>query len=522
MQTADSGLFRPQPRPDVVRDLVRRSRVRLEALDDAALIDRLEDTVYSERKRLERSTVADIDRARLERLARAAVRGAKRERIDAALAMVAAWGDEIHGRFDERVYGFATRALPRALTGLLSAKPDRVRDWDLDPFARLRVSGDLETLRTLCGEATLILAPTHVSNLDSPLIGLALYQAGLPPFIYGAGLNLFSNPLMGWWLRRLGAYTVDRTKRARLYKETLKDYSVRALVTRHHSLFFPGGTRSRSGAIEDQLKKGLLGTGLVAWQEMIASGRADREVYVVPLTLTFQLCLEAETLIRDHLEEAGKQRYIITDDEFAQPGQVASFARRALALDSSVVAHFGEPLDLLGRPVSADARTRADQAVYRARYVTNAEGRVERDPQRDRCYTNRLEAALVHAYPRGSVLMPTHLTAWVAWQLLSEAREQNDPFRLVRVGRGGRRFPKRQFVERLRHWMQRVREGVEAERWQAELPSTATEVLDVALDRFARFHKTRALALERGDIVIEDPRLCLYYQNRALFLGQEA
>ena len=42
-------------------------------------------------------------------------------------------------------------------------------------------------------------------------------------------------------------------------------------------------------------------------------------MFIVPATLSFQLVLEAETLIDDFLKEVGKSRYIITDDEFASP-----------------------------------------------------------------------------------------------------------------------------------------------------------------------------------------------------------
>ena len=76
-------------------------------------------------------------------------------------------------------------------------------------------------------------------------------------------------------MHRLGAYTVDRKKKALLYKGVLKDYSIRALTTRHHSLFFPGGhpLPLRASSRPD-LKKGLLGTGIVAWQEMLTAGQA--------------------------------------------------------------------------------------------------------------------------------------------------------------------------------------------------------------------------------------------------------
>lgn len=518
-----SALFRPEPRALVVRDLVERARHRMASEPDDALQAMLEDTLYHERKRLERGErdAHEAEHDRLDRLARALVRDDRRAWIEVALEIVAAWADEIHGRFDPRVYRFATNALPRALTGLLSAKPPRLRDWDLSPDRRVKVTGDLDLLRTLAGEATLILAPTHVSNLDSPLIGLALHQAGLPPFVYGAGLNLFSNPVMGWFMSRLGAYTVDRTKRASLYKDALKDYSIRSLTTHHHSLFFPGGTRSRSGHVEQHPKKGLLGTGLAAWQEMLAAGRPDPEVYVIPLTLSCQLVLEASTLIDDHLAEVGKQRYIITDDEFAKPRVVASFMRRVLDLDASVVAHFGAPVDVLGNPVSADPAERAAQAKRRRRYVCDAAGKVEIDPQRDHLYTDRLAEALVAAWPRGAQVMATHLAAWVGWRSLELATGTTDPFRLVRVPPEARRIPRERFVERLSLALRTVFEGARAGRWRCDLPPSPEVVLENALDRFGRYHETRALRVEADHLVVDDPKLCLYYRNRLTFLPFE-
>ena len=55
---------------------------------------------------------------------------------------------------------------------------------------------------------TVVLVPTHASNLDSLVLDYAIYRLGLPPFAYGAGLNLFSNPVLGFFLRHLGTFTV--------------------------------------------------------------------------------------------------------------------------------------------------------------------------------------------------------------------------------------------------------------------------------------------------------------------------
>lgn len=528
MAELKTPLFEPQPTERWVRDLVRRARQRLDVLDDNDLAGTLEDALYTERKRLERDEPERGELASLDRLSHALVRGSRRERTDAALTLVARWGEEIHGTFNPRVYRFATRVLPRALTGILSERPrslSGLRDWDLDIGRRLRVQGETDFLKELTDEATLVLAPTHVSNMDSPLLGMALYQAGLPPFVYGAGLNLFENPILGWWLRRLGAYTVDRRKKATLYKDTLKDYSVLCIRGGLHSLFFPGGTRCRSGALETHVKKGLLGTAIQAWQENLAtlqhrspdgrmhSGRTA-EVYVVPCVLSYQLVLEAPTLISDHLAEQGRQRYIIDDDEFTRPRVVASFMSRVLDLDAAIVCHFGQPLDCLGNPVPRDKAERQELARRRRRYVTDANGAVEWDTQRDHRYTDRLADALVRAYAKDTTVLTTHLVARVAWRMLGEQRQTHDVFRLVRVDAAGRHLDRGALLERLGRAMERVRQGAREGLWHHDLPATAAATLQLALDRFGRFHPTKALADHGEDIIIEDPRLCLYYQNR--------
>lgn len=511
--TTSSGLFTPRPRELVIRELLDRSRKRFDHLPDDKLSELLEDAVYNERKRLERDTPEEGERARLDALTDALVHGKRSDWTQHGLEIVRHWVDEIHGRFSHRAYGAATKVLPSALTRILTARPSKLPNWG-GLESRIQVRGELDKLAQLAEEATLILAPTHVSNMDSPLIGYALYQAGLPPFVYGAGLNLFSNPVMGWWMSRLGAYTVDRKKRSALYKEVLKDYSIRCLTTRHHSLFFPGGTRARSGSLETRLKKGLLGTGITAWQEMIADKRKDSDVYVVPLTLSFQLVLEANTLVEDHLAEAGKQRYIISDDEFAQPRRLYQFASRMMELDASIVCHFGDPMDCIGNPVSYDPEERRAQSIRRRRYVTDNEGNVELDPQRDMVYTNRLADALVDAYPRYSHAMVTHVAAFAAWRCLEEAVGTTDPFRLIRVPEGKRTFPAPVFMETFRSVVDGVNKGAADGRWFADLPSSAEAVLDAALDRFGRYHRSRALTRTGSSFTIGDPRLCLYYRNR--------
>src|SRR5690606_11614330 len=177
----------------------------------------------------------------------------------------------------------------------------------------------------------------------------------------------------------MGAYRVDRRLRFSLYKDVLKAYSTVLLERGYHSLFFPGGTRSRSNRLEDHLKLGLLGTGLAAYVATLRAGRADgRRVYVVPATINYRLVLEAETLIADYLAETGKSRYIIEDDEFSQLGRVIEFVRKTLVHEGSVVVRMGEPLDPFGNRVDDDGESldRQGRRLDPARLLIGRSGEV--------------------------------------------------------------------------------------------------------------------------------------------------
>lgn len=497
------------PSDDIVADaLTARARRRLSPLRDGDIADLVADTVFLERKRMETDSVSPEYAALVERAARC-LRPLGRDEMDRVLyALIDHYAREIHNPFSPRTYRFATSILPGALTRLLSAS--RARDLalnDFDPGSRIVIDGPVEQLRALADKATLILAPTHVSNLDSPLIGYALYAAGLPPFAYGAGLNLFSNPAMSFFMSRLGAYTVDRRKRTRLYKDTLKDYSVEILRRRTHSLFFPGGTRSRSGRLERHLKKGLLGTGLLAWQENLAEKRQD-DVFIVPCTLSIGVVLEAETLIADSLAEEGKQRYIIMDDEFSDTRTVASFVRRYLQLDARVHVVFGAPMDVAGNPIDAEGQSLDPHGtpVDRRGYVLGPDG-VVFDDQRDHVYTERVARRLCDAYLRDFVIQSTHLAAWAAWEALRAAHPGLDTWRLVRL-------PPDQRIVRRVDVEGRIAEALlRLHSYRRVGPATPAAIVDDAIRHLAGFHKVRALEAEGADLRI-DPHLVLYYRNR--------
>lgn len=80
---------------------------------------------------------------------------------------------------------------------------------------RLFITGPVDRIRHLATKATVILVPTHFSNLDSIMIGYGMDMIGLPAFQYGAGLNLFNNRFLAFLMGNLGAYRLDRRKKTR-------------------------------------------------------------------------------------------------------------------------------------------------------------------------------------------------------------------------------------------------------------------------------------------------------------------
>ena len=171
-----SGIDSPTNR-QIIDAMQRRTAERLRGMSDEAVFSYLADAVYMERRRLQtdRDDATPEYELRLETAAQASRQGRPAQER-ALLELMAVYSREIHKRFSDRTYSFATRVLPGALTRLLTAaQPTQLLGADFDPTKRIEVQGPVELLRTLSKTHTLVLTPTHLSNLDSPLIGYALH-----------------------------------------------------------------------------------------------------------------------------------------------------------------------------------------------------------------------------------------------------------------------------------------------------------------------------------------------------------
>lgn len=436
------------------------------------------------------------------------------------------YAEEIGGRFDPRVYRLATHAIPWAFSWLLNAASvRRFLPWGMSQSleSRLRVVGNVPAIQRLAGRGTILLVPTHQSNIDSVLIGYIIYLMSLPPFAYGAGLNLFSNPVLSFFMSNLGAYTVDRHKGNDIYKHVLKNYSARILTEGVHSIFFPGGGRSRSGAIESRLKLGLLGTALEAQIENLRARKERPSVYVIPMVMSYHFVLEASSLIEDYLSEAGRHRFIIMDDESWQPGKVFNFFWKAFSSETSITVRIGDPLDVFGNPVDEEGRSMGPggTVIDPARWLTTR-GELRAEPQRDHEYTRELGERLVQRFHATNTVLTSHLVAFSFFEALRSRYPELDLYRFLRLSSEQRTLPYADFASCAEKLHQRIR--AMADRGELFL---SDELLGWETSRWIRdgvtqlglLHEAAVVKIRDGSAWTGDMNLLYYYRNRLAGYG---
>lgn len=516
---------------EVVGRIVEATRLTAHS-GGSSVEDLLADTLYFEQQRLKKSP-RDRDSNAYRRFYRDLrhhmPRASVSKQVDLLRQATERFAREVVGKFDPRVYAFTTRVIPvgaglmvNALSplSLISRLPDlpNLRD-------QVVIRGATETLKELATKGTVILAPTHLSNLDSIILGFSLFLLGLPPFTYGAGLNLFANPLLSFFMHNLGAYKVDRRKQAGLYKRVLKEYATVSMEYGYHNLFFPGGTRCRSGAVESHLKLGLLGCGLQAYINNLKHHKAQPNIYIVPCTLSYGLVLEAATLIDDHLKAAGKSRYIIEDDEFSKPRQILNFVTELISLDARIVLSISEPMDPFGNRVrrdgtSEDARGRP---VDPSRYVLT-EGGPDHDSQRDTEYTREAGRAVVHSLRQDATFLSTNLLAFATFCLLRARGLDRNFFRFLRTADELGGVPLDEVylaLERLRNALQKQVEAGKLGTTPVPFGFDPQTVVADGLKYFGTYHTHEVLA-RRGDRLFPgDMKLLFYYHNRLTGYGLE-
>ena len=97
------------------------------------------------------------------------------------------YAEEVSGNFKKNSYRFARTVVTFGFARLLNATRVKgltslfSRQLDLDD--KIHIVGETEHIRNLAKIGTVVMVPTHFSNLDSILIGWVIQFLGLPAFL---------------------------------------------------------------------------------------------------------------------------------------------------------------------------------------------------------------------------------------------------------------------------------------------------------------------------------------------------
>ncbi|MBK9272478.1 MAG: 1-acyl-sn-glycerol-3-phosphate acyltransferase [Saprospiraceae bacterium] len=382
---------------------------------------------------------------------------------------------------------------------------------------RMKVVGNVEAVRSLMKDHTIILVPTHSSNLDSVLVGYLLDSVcGLPAFSYGAGLNLFDSEFFAFFMNRLGAYKLDRRKKNQIYLQTLNSYSKIIAKKGVHTIFFPGGTRSRSGEVELKLKLGLLSSMISAQRELIMEADS-RKIIVVPAVLSYESVLEARSLITQHLKTTGQEKY--TARTVQSPiGQYISLIWRILTKESKMCLSIAKPMDVFGNIVdnngnSLDAHGhKMDIGLYYKR-----EGEYFLDLQRESIYTKELSEKIANQYIKYNYVFPAHLVAFCTFKLYGKLYTGQDIFSMVQMPEEEIILPGQVLENLIAEVLRLLKHKINAGQLIAMecVDMQAKEILLEGSESLGIFHKNKVVKiLPGGDVMSEDFITLLYYANK--------
>ena len=430
---------------------------------------------------------------------------------------------EIVANFKPRIFELAQKFLPRILFLFLNSKlnsPFKFLFRKMSSFyEKFIITGDFELIRNLSKKGTIVVVPTHFSNTDSPLVGWALSSIGLEPVTYGAGINLVGTQPLSFMLNNLGAYKLDRRRKNALYLELLKSYSQMAIERDTPSLFFPGGTRSRSGALESKLKLGLLSTAVEAQQENFIHNR--KKIFVLPLVINYQYNIECSSLINQHLVEIGKEKYVSDSFEYSTTYKIIRFFKHLFHADTEVVVSFGNPLDIIGNEVNSNGDSIAPNGKpFDIKGYFEVENKIVRDEQRNFEYTKILGSKIVSSYFENNTVMTAPLVAFVYFIQLKKRHKHLSLFEIMLLPREDRIVSRDNMMAGMATIIVKLKDLEKLNKVNlSEIikESTIDNVLANGMNSISLFNSKKVVYADSdGNINSQDVRLAYFYHNRLI------
>ncbi|MFN8329915.1 MAG: 1-acyl-sn-glycerol-3-phosphate acyltransferase [Saprospiraceae bacterium] len=381
------------------------------------------------------------------------------------------------------------------------------------------INGQIEVVRQLFKDHTIILVPTHSSNLDSILVGYMVDTfGGLPAFSYGAGLNLFDSEFFAFFMNRLGAYRVDRRKKNQIYLHTLSTYS-RLLAERGvNTIFFPGGTRSRSGEVEGKLKLGLLNSMVLA-QRNLLQRRDPRKIIIVPVVIGYESVLEARSLILQHLKTTGQEKFITKESDCLRFQNIYILYGVSSEKVIQRISHFGNAPGCLWQHRNVDAHGKYPdhngKPVHLGDYFKR-EGEFVHDAQRESIYTKELAEAIAREYKKNNFILPAHFVAFSAFKMYKEIHNQQDDINIVQSPEEEFSLPLADYKVYCKKLLAKmmVLQNQGKAYMSDRMLQDFDQVIEEGIRRVGVFHNRKVLMISNMEIITEDLIALYFYYNK--------
>lgn len=432
------------------------------------------------------------------------------------------YNEEIVGGFRIKTFKFARKFLTALLKRIYNSFGENYskglwgnRSTLLD---KIRVVGHTEQMRKLFEKGTVVLVPTHSSNLDSLVIGYTIdSKVSVPAFVYGAGLNLYNYEIPGYFMNRLGTYKVDRRKKNPIYLECLKSMVTFSLKAGVNNLFFPGGTRSRDGKIETNLKLGLLGS-VVEAQRSAFLEETKKNVYIFPVVMSYHFCLEAQGLIDQHLKKMAREKYTKPSRQVKQSGYIWKFIKSIFRHRSNYVFSIGEPIDVFGNEVDFEGNSLdKDGEIVDIRGYFELDGSINIARQRESVYTKLLGEKIADSYLRNNVVLSSQLIAYVAFQILLMKNKSLELYDVLNLSAQDFDISYEDFRDKVGQMLAFLKDMEVAGKIKLsdECHWSLDEMIDDGLYHLGAYHPEKVLYVNPEQRVgSENFRLLYYYHNR--------
>jgi len=196
-------------------------------------------------------------------------------------------------------------------------------------FGGLEVSG-LEKVAEYARNHPIVLMPSHRSYFDFIALSWLFYNRRMVPPHIGARENMAFGPF-GFIFRRAGAFFLRKSFGDPFYKEIFRSYLAYLVSEGFTQEFFIEGGRSRTG------KMLAPRFGMVAWNIEAFLQSSRRDLFFVPIAITYERLVEEGAMIEE--QEGGAK----TEESMLNLVRARKFLKRRFG---KVWVNFGEPISL--------------------------------------------------------------------------------------------------------------------------------------------------------------------------------